>query len=434
MKLLKKILSIICLILTLCILSSQVAFAANVKTSQEAADALNKLGLFQGTGNGYELEKSLTRAEAVTMIVRLLGEEENAIQTKLEHPFTDVPEWASPYVGYAFAHNITKGISETEFDADSKVTLQQFLTFVLRILDYKDGNVDFVWNAPEELAIEVGLISSINLGEFLRGDMVKICLNALGAYYKDTTLPMYKMLVERNVFTSSEYKTALGLNNGSFGSGGGGNSGGGAVSSGISTIPTTPDTPEDQESSTTSDAPAKPNETVTPDAPTISDGPVTPPESDESDDEAYSLVLGEIKEVNNKADNCFMMDATLSEDGKQIMISLSLEGKVNLSGFDMALQYNTKHFKLNNLDDALDLQVYSAHHENLGMVTFNYVGIKNITEPKEILTITFDFIGKEKIEDMFVLQAVEMIKIDEKNPEDILNVDYKLSVINYIIR
>ena len=72
MKLSKKILSIICLILTLCILSSQITFAANVKTPQEAADALNKLGLFQGTGNGYELEKSLTRAEAVTMIVRLL--------------------------------------------------------------------------------------------------------------------------------------------------------------------------------------------------------------------------------------------------------------------------------------------------------------------------------------------------------------------------
>ena len=422
LKLSKKILSIICLILTLCMLSSQITFAANVKTSQEAADALNKLGLFQGTGNGYELEKSLTRAEAVTMIVRLLGEEENTIQTKLSHPFVDVPEWASPYVGYAFAHNITKGVSETQFDSNSKVTLQQFLTFVLRILEYKDGNVDFVWNAPEQLAIETGLISSINLGEFLRGDMVQICLNALNATYKNTSLPMYKMLVERNVFTASEYKTALGLNNGGFGSGGGGNSGGGTASSDTSTIPTTSDTPEDQESSTT------------PDAPIISDEPVAPPESDKSVDEAYSLVLEDIKDVSNKGNNCFMMDATLSEDGKQIMISLSLEGKVNLSGFDMALQYNTKHFKLNNLDDALDLQVYSAHHENLGMVTFNYVGIKNITEPKEILTITFDFIGKEKIEDMFVLQAVEMIKIDEKNPEDILNVDYKLSVINYIIK
>ena len=149
MKLSKKVLLILCLLLTFFMMSSQITYAANVKTSQEAADALNKLGLFQGTGNGYELEKSLTRAEAVTMIVRLLGEEKNAVQTKLEHPFTDVPEWANPYGGYAFAHNITKGISETEFDSNSKVTLQQFLTFVLRILEYKDGNVDFVWNAPD---------------------------------------------------------------------------------------------------------------------------------------------------------------------------------------------------------------------------------------------------------------------------------------------
>lgn len=396
MKLSKKILSIICLILTLCMLSSQITFAANVKTPQEAADALNKLGLFQGTGNGYELEKSLTRAEAVTMIVRLLGEEESAKQTKIAHPFTDVPEWASPYVGYAFTHNITKGVSETEFDSNSKVTLQQFLTFVLRILEYKDGNVDFVWNAPEDLAMEVGLISSINLGEFLRGDMVNICLNALNTSYKDTSLPLYKMLVERKVFTTSQYKTALGLNksSGGFSSGGSGSSGG-------------------------SSKPANPS---------------IPPSTDEPIEETYKLVLEEIKEVNSKEDNVFKLNAVLSEDGKQIMISLNIDGKVDFSGFDMAFQYNPKHFKLNNLDDALDLQVYSAHNEDSGIITFNYVGIKNITESKEILTATFDFIGKDKIDSKFLLQAIEMIKIDEKDSNNILNVDYNLTEVNYSIK
>lgn len=405
MKLTKKILSITGLVLALCILSSQITFASDVKTSQEAADALNKLGLFQGTGNGYELEKSLTRAEAVTMIVRLLGEEENAIQSKLAHPFTDVPEWATYYVGYAFTHNITRGISETEFDADSTVTLQQFLTFVLRILDFKDGNVDFVWNAPEELAMEVGLISSINLGEFLRGDMVKICLNALGASYKDTSLPMYKMLVERNVFTSSQYKTALGLNKNNGGFSSGGSNSGGTNTSVIPSAPTTSNDSNEAEEITT---------------PSVSE-------------ETYTLVLEKINEINNKEDNYFKMDATLSEDGKQIMVSLSLDGIVDLSGFDMSLKYNPKHFKLSNLDDALDLQVYSAHNENLGIVTFNYVGIKNITEPKEILIATFDFIGTEKISDKFLLQVVEMIKIDEKNFNDIVNVDYNLTAINYTI-
>jgi len=418
MKLSKKFLSILCLILTLCMLSSQITFAADIKTSQEAADALNKLGLFQGTENGYELEKSLTRAEAVTMIVRLLGEEKNAIQTKFEHPFTDVPEWANPYVGYAFTHNITKGVSETEFDSNSKVTLQQFLTFVLRILEYKDGNVDFVWNAPEDLAMEVGLISSINLGEFLRGDMVKICLNALNTTYKNTSLPMYKMLVERNIFTTSQYKTALGLikNNGGFSSGESGSGGGNSNPPSTPSSSTTPDTP------------------IEPDAPTTPDGPIIPPSDSEIPTESYTLVLEKIKEVNSKEDNCFKMVAVLSEDGKQIMISLSLDGKVNISGFDMALQYNPKHFKLNNLDDAFDLQVYSAHNENLGIITFNYVGINNITESKEILTATFDFIGKEKVDSKFLLQAIEMIKIDEKNFNDILNVNYKLTEINYSIK
>ena len=74
-----------------------------------------------------------------------------------------------------------------------------------------------------------------------------------------------------------------------------------------------------------------------------------------------------------------------------------------------------------NLDDALDLQVYSAHNEDLGVITFNYVGINNITESKEILTATFDFIAKEKIDSKFLLQAIEMIKINEKDVNDILN-------------
>lgn len=400
MKLSKKILSVIGTLLTFCILTSQITFAKNSKTAQEAADALNKLGLFQGTENGYELEKSLTRAEAVTMIVRLLGEEENAVQSKLSHPFVDVPEWASPYVGYAFEHNITKGVSETEFASGKTVTLQQFLTFVLRILEYKDANVDFVWNAPEELAIKVGLIDSEHSDSCLRGDMVLICLNALNATYKDTSLPMYKMLVEKNVFTSSQYKTALGLNNGGFSSGRGG---------GASTAPSTSVTPDD----------------------TIDSGETTTPPASE---EKYGLVLGEIKELDGKEDNCFKMDAVISEDGKQIMLTLSLDGKVNLSGFDMILNYNPKHFKLLNSDDALDLQVYSAHDENLGVVSFNYVGIKNITEPKEILTATFELIGNEKAEGDFSLQAVEVIRIDEKNDDDILNADYTLTEINYSIQ
>lgn len=51
----------------------------------------------------------MTRSEAVTMLVRLLGRENEALSGKWETPFTDVPAWAEPYVGLAYENGLTTG-------------------------------------------------------------------------------------------------------------------------------------------------------------------------------------------------------------------------------------------------------------------------------------------------------------------------------------
>ena len=51
------------------------AFAANYTN---CADSLHEMGLFQGTQNGYDLDRTPTRAEAAVMLVRLLGKEAEA--------------------------------------------------------------------------------------------------------------------------------------------------------------------------------------------------------------------------------------------------------------------------------------------------------------------------------------------------------------------
>ena len=59
------------------------AFAAN-DDAAEAANVLYELGLFQGTGTDadgkpiFDLGRTPTRHEAVTMLVRILGKEEEA--------------------------------------------------------------------------------------------------------------------------------------------------------------------------------------------------------------------------------------------------------------------------------------------------------------------------------------------------------------------
>lgn len=90
------------------------AHAEDIGTAD--AQALYELGLFRGVGTledgspDFALNNALTRQEAVVMLVRLPGEEQTAISGSWELPFTDVAEWAKPYVGYAYENGLTKGV------------------------------------------------------------------------------------------------------------------------------------------------------------------------------------------------------------------------------------------------------------------------------------------------------------------------------------
>lgn len=159
----KRFLSFI-LALTLAVSLVPSAFAASDEALQ-AANTLHALGLFNGTGtdaNGnpvYDLDRAPTREEAITMLVRLLGREEEAKSDDWRMPFKDVSNWAKPYVGYAYTYNLTSGTSETTFGGKQKVSATQYLTFVLRALHYEDGT-DFQWDQSWKLSDEIGLTSA----------------------------------------------------------------------------------------------------------------------------------------------------------------------------------------------------------------------------------------------------------------------------------
>ena len=74
-----------CLLLALILLLGMLpSVCAASDEAQTAADALHTLGLFNGTGSNadgtpiYDLDRTPTRHEAVTMLVRLLGKESDA--------------------------------------------------------------------------------------------------------------------------------------------------------------------------------------------------------------------------------------------------------------------------------------------------------------------------------------------------------------------
>ncbi len=203
-------------ILVIAMLLSTTAFAAT-PAQTNTADALNELGLFLGTGKGYELDNNLTRAQGITLLVRMIGKEQEATANTYPMRFTDVPDWAAGYVGYALANGITNGVSETKFDPDGIMTDYMFLTLVLRALGYSDSGEtpQFVWNKPYALAQGLGLVEYAAADEnFTRGDAVAAFWNALDAEQNEGEETLAQQLVQQGIFTETQLETARHIQNG----------------------------------------------------------------------------------------------------------------------------------------------------------------------------------------------------------------------------
>lgn len=67
----------------------------------DCAKELWNKGLFLGSNGSFNLDSPLTRAEGVVMTLRILGKAAEAEATTTPMTFTDVPDWAGPYVAYA---------------------------------------------------------------------------------------------------------------------------------------------------------------------------------------------------------------------------------------------------------------------------------------------------------------------------------------------
>lgn len=145
------------------------------------------------------------------MMIRVLGQEQDALSGSRSHPYQDVAAWADAYVGYAQEQRLAGGISGTEFAPGNTATVYMYLTYVLRALGYSDAGdeADFVWNDPYGLAQEVGILPvTVNREEFLRGDMVIVSAAALSAKLKDSQQTLAEKLIEDGVFTEEQYSAS----------------------------------------------------------------------------------------------------------------------------------------------------------------------------------------------------------------------------------
>lgn len=180
------------------------AFAANYTN---CADSLHEMGLFQGTQNGYDLDRTPTRAEAAVMLVRLLGKEAEAKTLTYTAPFTDLKGWEKPYVQYLYSNGLANGTNRTTFNPTGKCTAQMYATFLLRALGYSD-TADFSYANAIETAREQGIYDTgiINVQNFLRDDAAAASYTVLSVSPKNSEGTLLGQLVSENAITEADAK------------------------------------------------------------------------------------------------------------------------------------------------------------------------------------------------------------------------------------
>ena len=139
----KRVISI-ALTLTLLLCAGFSCFAASDTdgTAYEAAvNALIEKGYLSGYTDGtFRPEKTLSRAEACSIIVSFLGATAEDMKAAKDAGFSDMDSaaWAKPAVNYAVANGILSGYSDGTFRPDKEVSYAELAVMVVNAMGQKD--------------------------------------------------------------------------------------------------------------------------------------------------------------------------------------------------------------------------------------------------------------------------------------------------------
>ncbi len=166
------------------------------------AETLYRFGLFSGDGTeGFNLEGTTPKAHAAILVTRLIGDEYLVTLNKYGHYYSDVPEYASSYIGYLQQNGIDIAKNNEEFGSNDPISVRDFLQMLLQAMGF--GTVSKASTDEEvfEEAENIGLLNSDELaqilpGDFTRGEMVYISIKALDVVVVmgDQPLTLYEKL------------------------------------------------------------------------------------------------------------------------------------------------------------------------------------------------------------------------------------------------
>ena len=129
----------------------------NIAQTQETvavnkAEALSEEGILLGTDKGLELDREVTRAEAVTLIERTTASDKKVYVSS----FDDVAEthWAYSTISWAVEEKIVQGVGDNKFEPDKAVTAKEL---AMMLLNAQGEEIEF--DNAFSVAIEKGLVT-----------------------------------------------------------------------------------------------------------------------------------------------------------------------------------------------------------------------------------------------------------------------------------
>lgn len=184
----------LCLTLALTAATAGAAFSDISSGSlQQTASVLGSLGIMQGTGNNrFEPNRPLTRAEFCKLAVTAMGiDDASPYASYTIFPDVRASHWAARYVNAALRHPdfkdnyIIRGYADGTFGPDRQLTYGEVCTMLLRMLGYKESDIDPFWPADYiAQANALGLTRGISIKDaktpVTRADAATMLLNTLG--------------------------------------------------------------------------------------------------------------------------------------------------------------------------------------------------------------------------------------------------------------
>ena len=160
--------------------------AAEAPTEQEtAAASLQAQGLMNGDENGdLHLDAPLTRSQMAVLVSQLcinpehIAWERGFYSRLCDANFTDVPEWAKPYVGVCAANGIMAGYGDGRFAPADTVSPRMACTVILSWLE-RDG-WSYATAYDKALELELAPAEALAGDTITRGDMAILICRAQG--------------------------------------------------------------------------------------------------------------------------------------------------------------------------------------------------------------------------------------------------------------